>query len=82
MMGTLPLALVRGAFGWALLWSTLLASFPVQGSSTVLYNIALHGNIIISILQFVEEYFPSWYHFITYLNNSWTLEVQDYPHFS
>ena len=50
MMRTLPLAPARGAFGWALLWSTLLASFPVQGSSAVLYNIALCGNIIISII--------------------------------
>ena len=82
MMRMLPLASVRETFGWALLWSTLLASFAVQGGSAVLYNIALCGNIIISILQFVEEYFPGWYHFVTYLDNSWTSKVQDYPHFS
>ena len=49
-MSTLPLAGARGTFGWALLWSTLLASFPVQGSAAALYNIALCGNIIIGIL--------------------------------
>ena len=59
MMRMLPLALARGTFGWALLWSTLLVSFPVWGSTAVLYNIALHGNIIISILQLVEEYLVS-----------------------
>ena len=61
MMRTLPLAPPRRTFRWALLWSTLLASFLVQGSSTVLYNIALCGNIIISILRLVEEYFSGWY---------------------
>ena len=30
-MRTLPLVSVRGTFGWAHLWSTLLASFPVRG---------------------------------------------------
>ena len=49
-MRTLPLAPARGTFGWALLWSTLLASFPVQSSATALYNIALCGNITIGIL--------------------------------
>ena len=68
-MRTLPLAVARGAFGWALLWPTLLASFPVRGSSAVLCNIALCGSIPVCILQFVKEYFPSWYHFITYWNN-------------
>ena len=82
MMRTLPLALERGPFGWALLWSTLLASFPVQGSTIALYNIALGGNIITSILQLIKGYFPSWYHFITYLGHTWTSKVQDYPHFS
>ena len=79
-MRMLPLAGARGTFGWALLWSTLLASF--QSSATALYNIALCGNIIISILRLVEEYFPSWYHFITYPGHAWTSKVQDYPHFS
>ena len=82
MMRMLPLALARGTFGWALLWSTLLASFPVQGSTAVLYNIALCGNIITSILQLIEGYFPSWYHLVTYPGHAWTSKVQDYPHVS
>ena len=81
-MRTLPLILARGTFGWAHLWCTLLASFPVRGSSAVLCNIALCGNITICILQLVEGYFAGWYHFVTYPDDSWTLEVQDYPHFS
>ena len=81
-MRTLSLATARGTFGWALLWSTLLASFPVQGSTAALYNIALCGNIILGILQFVEEYFPGWYHFVTYLGHAGASKVQDYPHFS
>ena len=80
-MRTLPLAGARGIFGWALLWSTLLASFPVQGSATALYNIALCGNIIIGILRLVKGYFPSWYHFVTYPGHVWTSKVQDHPHF-
>ena len=82
MMRMLPLALARGTFGWALLWSTLLASFPVQGSTTVLYNIALCGNNITSILRLIEGYFPSWYHLVTYPGHAWTSKVQDYPHVS
>ena len=82
MMRTLPLAGARGPFGCALLWSSLLASFPVQGSAAALYNIALCGNIITGILQLIEGYFPGWYHFITYLGHAWTSKVQDYPHFS
>ena len=81
-MRTLPLAPARGTFGWALLWSTLLASFSVQGSAAVLYSIVLCGNIITSILQLVKGYFPGWYHLITYPGNAWTSKVQDYPHFS
>ena len=81
-MRTLPLAGARGTFGWALLWSTLLASFPVQSSAAALYNIALCGNIITSILWLVEGYFPGWYHFVTYLGHAWTSKVQDCPHFS
>ena len=77
----LPLVLVRGTVGWAHLWPTLLASFPVSGSSAVLCNIALCGNIIICILQQVKGYFPGWYHIITYLDDSWTFKVQDYPIF-
>ena len=77
----LPHAGARGTFGWALLWSTLLASFPVQGSATALYNIALCDNIIIGILQLVEGYFPGWYHFVTYPGHAWASKVQDYPHF-
>ena len=81
MMRMFPLAPARGTLRWALLWSTLLASFPVQGSTAVLYNIALCGNIITSILWLIEGYFPSWYHFVTYLGHAWTFKVQDYPHY-
>ena len=78
-MRTLPLA---GIFRWALLWSTLLASFPVRGSTADMYNIAFCGNIILGILLFVKEYLSGWYHFITYLGHAWASKVQDYPHFS
>ena len=81
-MGMLPLAPARGTFGWALLWSTLLASFHVQSSAAALYNIALCGNIIIGILQRVKGYVPGWYHFITYSSHAWTFKVQDYPNLS
>ena len=81
-MRMLPLVLVRGTFGWAHLWSTLMASFLIKGGSAVLDNIVPCGNIIICILQLIEGYFSGWYHFITHLDDSWTLEVQDYPHFS
>ena len=81
-MRMLPLAPARVIFGWALLWSTLLASFPVQGSAAALYNIALCGNIILGVLRLVEGYFPGRYHFVTYLGHAWTSKVQDYPHFS
>ena len=78
----LPLAGARGTFGWVLLLSTLLASFPVQSHAIALYNIALCGNIITGILRLIEGYFPGWYHFITYPGHAWTSKVQDYPHFS
>ena len=80
-MRMLPLVSVRGTFGWAYLWSTLLASFLVRGGSTVLDNIAHCSNILICILQLVKGYFSSQYYFITHLDGSWTSKVQDYPHF-
>ena len=66
-MRTLPLGGARGTFRWALLWSTLLTSFPVQSSTAALYNIALCGNIITIILRLIEGYFPGLYNFVTYL---------------
>ena len=74
--------LARGTFGWAHLWSTLLASFLNEGGSAILDNVVLCGNIINCILQQVEGHFSGWYHLITYLDDSWISEVQDYPHFS
>ena len=80
-MRALPFAPARGSFGWALLWSTFLASFPVQGSTAALYNIALYGSIIIGILQLIKEYFPSGYHFVTYLGHAWASKVRTIPIF-
>ena len=81
-MRMLPLVSARGTFGWAYLWSTLLASFLVRGGSAILDNIVHCGNILIFILQLIEGYFPGWYHFITYPGQARTSKVQDHPHFS